>query len=382
LGPLIASIAHAIVWEGRGGAVPTWFHPRACMVPGPDGPTALMTLQLISGSDVFGPVHWSVSNDLGTTWTDPTPIPGLGRRTIGEAHEEGVCDVVPDYHRPTNTVLAMGHNVYYRRGVLARPQGPRYPVYTVRDAEGNWSAPQKLAWDDPRATAIYTSGCSQRIMLPDGDVLVPLSFGPQGRTDRSVTSARCAFDGSRLAIGEVGSELRNPAGRGLLEPSLALLDGRYYMTLRAEDGRGYVSTSDDGLRWQPIRAWAWDDGTPLDMSTTQQHWMVHSDGLFLVYTRKAAENVNVFRWRAPVYAAAVDRRRLRLVRQTERIVLPLVGDGVDDPDHVARMGNFHVTPASPDESWVTAGETLPHDGWQGNMLLARVRWTVPNRLAR
>jgi hypothetical protein len=380
--PMIRSITQSIVWEGRkGGAIPTWFHPRACMVPEAGGFRALMTLQLISGSDVFGPVHWSTSSDLGQTWTDPQPIPGLGRRTIGEDYQEGGCDVVPDYHPQSGVVLAMGHNVYYRRGVLARPQGPRHPVYTVLDKKGRWSKPQKLVWDDPRGSAIYTSGCSQRIMLPDGDVLIPMSFGPKDRTDRAVASARCTFDGRTLAIRQVGGELRNPAGRGLLEPSLAFLDGRYYMTIRAEDGRGYVTSSDDGIHWTRQRPWVWDDGTPLDMSTTQQHWLVHSDGLFLVYTRKAHQNVKVFRWRAPLYVAAVDRENLRLLRDTERIVHPLVGDGVNDPNHVARMGNFHVTNASPDESWVTVGETLPHDGWHGNLLLARVRWSRPNRLA-
>jgi hypothetical protein len=339
-----------------------------------------MTLQLISGSDVFGPVHCSESDDLGTTWSHPKPIPGLGRRTIGEAHEEGVCDVVPDYHRATRTVLAMGHNVYYRRGVLARPQGPRYPVYVVRDASGRWSDPRKLDWDDLRGSAIYTSGCSQRIMMPDGNVLIPLSFGPQGRTDRAVSSAVCSFDGRTLSIDRVGNELRNPAGRGLLEPSLAVFSGQYFMTIRAEDGRGYVAVSDDGLSWQPARPWAWEDGQALAMSTTQQHWLVHSDGLFLVYTRRAEGNANVFRWRAPLFVAAVDAQKPCLVRSTEQVALPLIGDGVNDPKHVARMGNFHVTNASPNQSWVTVGETLPHDGWDGDTLLARIHWARPNRL--
>jgi len=379
--PLIARISRAILWEGRkGGANTTWFHPRACMMPRADGPEGLMTLQKISGSDVFGPVHWSSSTDGGRTWSDPLPIPGLGRRAIGPDRQEGTCDVVPDYHEPTNTVLAMGHNVYYQRGVLARPQGPRHPVYVVRDASGKWSAPRKLDWNDPRGTAIYTSGCSQRIMLPGGDVLLPMSFGPAGRRDRSVATARCKFDGHTLSIAEVGNELRNTAGRGLLEPSLAVLDGRYTMTLRAEDGRGYVTASFDGLQWDEPRAWAWDDGSPLGMSTTQQHWLTHGDELFLVYTRQAKENANVFRWRAPLYLAAVDRKTLRLRRDTEQVVFPLIGDGINQPDHVARMGNFHVTSATLTESWITVGETLPHDHWQGNLLLGRIHWGRPNAL--
>jgi methylglyoxal reductase len=140
-----------------------WFHPRACMIPGSDGPVALMAMQRISGSDYFWPVQWCESTDLGKTWSDPSPIPGLGRHdTDIPGLAEGVCDVSPDYHAATNTTLFMGHNVYYRGGHLARPQGPRWPVYTVRDADGNWSEAKKLVWDDPRGSQIYTSNCGQR----------------------------------------------------------------------------------------------------------------------------------------------------------------------------------------------------------------------------
>jgi hypothetical protein len=351
------------------------------MVPRPEGPLALMTLQSISGSDVFGPVHWTSSADLGRTWAEPKPIPGMGRRDLGDGWDVGVCDVVPEYHRPTRTVLAVGHNVYYRKGVLARPQRRRWPVYSVRSSDGRWSEPAPLRWEDPRASAIFTCGCSQRVVLDDGDVLVPLSFGTEERPDRSVTTARCSFDGRTLTIGRVGSVLENASGRGLLEPSLARLDGRFYLTIRAEDGRGYVSASNDGLNWDPPRPWCWDDGEPLAMSTTQQHWLPHSDGLFLVYTRKSEANARVMRWRSPLYLAEVDRKTLRLVRASERVVLPLVGDGIRDPDHVARMGNFHTVAATPEESWVTVGETLPANDWRGDTLLARIRWSRPNRLA-
>jgi len=115
------------------------------------------------------------------------------------------------------------------------------------------------------------------------------------------------------------------------------------------------------------------------MSTTQQRWLPHSDALYLVYTRKANENVNVFRWRAPLYLARVDTGRLCLIRSTERIVLPLIGDGVDDARHVARMGNFHTVAATTGESWVTVGECLPDDGWRGDVLMARIHWSRPNR---
>ena len=78
--PLIASISKETLWRNRDGKNHTWFHPRACMMPGPAGkPVALMTLQEIGGSDYFGQVHWSMSSDLGKTWSDPEPIAALGR---------------------------------------------------------------------------------------------------------------------------------------------------------------------------------------------------------------------------------------------------------------------------------------------------------------
>lgn len=351
------------------------------MIPRDGRVQALMTLQSISGSDVFGHVHETISDDLGKTWSEPQPIPGLGRRSLGDGWEEGVCDVVPEYHPPTKTVLAMGHNVYYKNNVLARPQRQRWPVYVVRQGAGAWSAPQRLEWDDPRATAIYTNNCGQRATLADGDVLLAFSFGTPERTHRSVAAVRCSFDGQKLVVRAVGNEMTNTAGRGLLEPSLTQFDGRFYLTIRAEDGRGYVSASDDGLKWRKPQPWSWDDGEPLTMSTTQQHWLPHSDALFLVYTRQAAENAKVFRWRAPLYLAEVDRKTLRLVRATEKVVLPLVGDGVADPENVARMGNFHTVAATPAESWVTVGETLPANQWRGDTLLARIRWSQANRLA-
>ena len=163
-------------------------------------------------------------------------------------------------------------------------------------------------------------------------------------------------------------------------PSLTAWKNRFYLTIRAEDERGYVSTSDDGLAWSPKQAWAWDDGEPLALSTTQQHWLPHSAALWLVYTRKDPSNVNVLRWRAPLWMAQVDPRTLRLLRATERVVLPLVGDGVKDPNRVAIMGNFHPLNVTPDESWVTVGEWQPKNGIRGDLLLARIRWTKPNGL--
>jgi hypothetical protein len=372
---LIVGIERDTIWRGRDSGT-VWFHPRGCLIPGKQ-PLLLMTLQPISGSDVFGPVHWTESNDLGHTWSDPKPIPGLGRTLHADGIEEGVCDVVPEYHVKTGTVLAMGHNVYYKDNRLTRPNEQRWPIYVVRSATGQWSEPRRLLWDHPEATAMYTSGCAQRISMPSGDILVPLSFGPLGREDRAVGTVLCTFNGKELKVKRSSNVLHLAVKRGLLEPSLAFHRGRYFMTIRAEDDRGYVAASRDGLAWEEKKPWCWDDGEPLELSTTQQRWLPHSDGLFLVYTRKTAENAKVMRWRTPLFIAEVDTRNLTLIRKTEKVVLPLAGDPVNDPAGVAHLGNFHTAAVSPWESIITVGEVIPKS-YRGDTLIARIRWARPN----
>lgn len=381
---LIASIRKSTLWTNRDGKSRTWFHPRACMMPDRDGnPVALMNLQQIAGSDYFGQVHWSMSDDLGKTWSHPQPIASLGRDPVPgrmDGLKAAVCDVTPQYHSKTGSVISLGHVVFYKGDHFARrEQLRRYPVYVTRSPNGNWSHRKILAWDDPRSGFIYSNNCGQRITLPNGDVQMSFTFGPKSE-GRMVAGVLTGFDGDELTIREVGAPLHNSKGRGLLEPSLTRFGNKFWMTIRAEDNRGYVSVSDDGLNWDEQTAWSWDDGTPLEMSTTQQHWLTHSEGLFLIYTRRDKSNENVIRWRAPLWVARVDPKKRCLIKSSELVVLPLVGDGVNDPDDVALMGNFHVTNASSAESWVTVGESMPRRGYKGNVLLARIRWSKPNRL--
>ena len=377
---LIAGI-EKVVLRREDAPGPTWFHPRACMIPGAAGQPAraFMTLQPIMGSDYFGHVHWTTSEDLGKTWAEYQPAPPLGWVKVPSGGSEGVCDVTPEFHAATGSVLAFGHNVFYKGEHFDPKQPPRWPIYAVWK-NGEWGQRQRLLWEDPRGAYIYSNNCGQRVSLPNGDVMMSFTFGVEGKP-RAVCGVRCSFDGATLTVRETGNALTNSKGRGLLEPSLTRYGGRYYLTIRAEDNRGYVAVSDDGLHYAPQQAWAWDDGEPLTMSTTQQHWLTHSDGLFLVYTRKDATNANVLRWRSPLFVAQVDTKTLRLLRRTERVVLPLVGDGVKEPDKVPLMGNFHVTNASPNESWVTVGSWRPKSKIRSDMLLGRIRWSVKNGLA-
>lgn len=367
---LIAKIEPEKIFSGSGDGT-TWFSTRACMVPSDAGPIGLMMLAEINGSDYFGPVHVTETRDLGRTWSVPTPVPGLGRKKLDDGTELGSCDYVPEYHAASQQVLAMGHSVYYKGGRFYRDQPPRTPTYLVRDPRGQWSTPRVLEWDDPRGALIYTPNCAQRATLDDGEILMPCSFGAD-RNGRSVAVFRLRLEGDVLSIRAIGNELKSKTGRGFLEPSIAKHGGTYFLTLRAEDGHGHVTTSRDGLEFAPPKAWAWDNGDPIAMSTTQQRWLPHARGLFLVYTRKDASNERVFRWRSPLYLAQVDLDKLCLIRSTERIAIPMSASG-ETPDAVEQLGNFHTTAASASESWITVGAFLPKT-FRGDTWLARVTW--------
>jgi hypothetical protein len=99
------------------------------------------------------------------------------------------------------------------------------------------------------------------------------------------------------------------------------LDGRYYLTLR-NDVRGYVSVSDDGLHFAEPKPWTFDDGAELGSYNTQQHWLAHRDGLFLVYTRRGANNDHIVRHRAPLFMARVDPKSFKSFERAKKSSCP------------------------------------------------------------
>ena len=229
----------------------------------------------------------------------------------------------------------------------------------------------------PDTEKFYNSGagCTQRLNRPDGTILLPVSFNPSGKNSL-VTVLRCSFDGKTLRYIEHGSELSiNDGTRGLGEPSLTFFKGEYFLTIR-NDKLGFVAKSRDGLNFSPIKPWTFDDRSDLGNYNTQQHWVTHSDGLFLVYTRRGANNDHVFRHRAPLFMAQIDPVYLHVIRDTERILVPERG---------ARLGNFGVTDISSNETWVTVAEWMQPKGVEkygsdGTIFIARIHWDRKNRL--
>lgn len=361
-----------------------WVHPRAGIVPNlghGSFPRVVMTMNTLDleGSDVFKGMFGLYSDDMGEHWTNVEKIDNLAPRFEvfdGEERPIAASDFWPKYHKKTKSLLGIGHTVVYTKDWKVTMPRPRHTSYSIYNSnKGGWSKWSKL--DMPNVEKFFNSGagCAQRFDLPDGDILLPVSLYPKGRNSH-ITVLKCSFDGNTLAYKDQGNQLGiDNSTRGLHEASITYFDGRYYMTIR-NDKLGFVSTSMDGMNFTPIQPWKFDDGSELGSYNTQQHWVTHSDGLFLVYTRRGANNDHVFRHRAPLFMARVDPEKLCVLRETERVLVPEKG---------ARLGNFGVVDVSPDETWVTVSEWMQPEGVEkygsdGSVWIARIHWDRKNHL--
>ncbi len=351
-----------------------WFHPRAGVIPG-SPPTVVLTLQrwLTAKSDFFLPINSISSRDLGRTWSEAVEQETLARRTEAGGVTVGVCDFTPKWHAASKQLLGTGHTVRYLNDKLI-PVRPRETAWSVYDPAAETWTPWR-ALEMPQGDKFWNAGagCAQRIDLKNGHVLLPIYFKAKTAPTMATTVVRCAFDGRTLSYLEHGSELSVQFGRGLYEPSLARFEERFYLTMR-NDRAAYVTSGGDGLRFDPPQLWRWDDGADLGSYNTQAHWVTHRSGLFLAYTRRNAGNDNVVRHRAPLFLAQVDPRRLVILRETERELVPNRG---------AQLGNFGVADVSERETWVTTSEgmgqkTAAKLGANGRVYAARLTWDEPN----
>ncbi len=369
-------------WDGT----TFWAQARPTVVPaGPNRPPrGIITLQkaTATGCDVFHAVHHMESDDHGATWTDPIYHAGLDRRVDEEGRDVAMNDATPGWHAATSTLFLLGHNARYRNESLAHPY-PRNVTYSTWDAGANTFTPWRTVDLPEMDEAFWNAGAgsAQWVECGNGELLVPIYFKAKGFTSQTpnrATVLRCAFDGETIRFLEHGDLLELDVPRGFCEPSLVRYGDHYYLTLR-NDEQGYVARSADGLHFEAPVPWRFDTGEPLGNYNTQQHWIAHSDGLFLVYTRRAENNGHVFRHRAPLYLAQVDPETLCVLRETEAAVVPERG---------ARLGNFGVVNASPTESWIVVAEWLhrgAQDVWgprgaDNALWLARIHWGRPNRL--
>ncbi|MFA6567196.1 MAG: sialidase family protein [Victivallales bacterium] len=327
------------LWAGK-----NYFQPAICRSG--DG-ILFMTLQELFAADTFGSPSCSFSTDDGLTWSEPEVIDAFRTTRFDDGKEETIADVRPYFHPKSGMIIVIGCNTWHHRGddgLLRHGEGKgikkekQYPVYAVRDAGGKWSERKLLAHSFFTDCSDCRTANFQLVIEPGGDLLIPVYFNLPGKNIYSVCVVRCSFDGGVLAIKKISDVLSLEIGRGLIEPSLCCFQGKYHLTIRAEDGHGYHSTSSDGLSWGGLTPWSWDNGQALVTSSTQQHWLVAGSHLYLFYVRKDKTNENVVRWRTPLFMSEVDPIRGCLIKDSEEIVFPLLK--IDAKPN--SMGNFHV----------------------------------------
>jgi hypothetical protein len=330
-----------------------WWQARTAYIPSRE-PVWITTMSETGRktSHDFHDIFQSVSNDRGKTWSQPQLVPSLQRRNEKNGYQIAPGDLWPTWHAATATILATGKTFNFRDGKTEDYLRERV-AYAAKKLNTSWGPlrflelPQRDHAGYPMIAA--NAGCTQRYDLPNGDILLPIRYvrDPKNRNYTS-TIALCSFDGTHLKYRQHGSEVNIPQGRGLYEPSLTEFDGNYYLTLRA-DHTAFVTSSTDGLHFDEIQEWKFDDGEPLGSYNTQQHWVTIGGGLFLVYTRRGANNDHIMRHRAPLFIGQVNPNSLRVMRETERVLIK---------ENQATLGNSGVCRISDNESWITCGEGL------------------------
>ncbi len=349
---------------------------RGALIAGNPG-SVIVTAQELDPNVTHGflDLYSLETTDGGNTWTKPKVIESLRRKRMPGGYELVMGDVYPVWHKKTNKVLATGKTFGFVNGKENR----RYEQvsYTVYDPlSGKWGPLQLVklpkADHEGRPFIEANAGCNQPYDLPDGDILLPIRYRKDS-TQRFYTTivARCRFDGKTLKYIEHGTEFSIDRDRGLYEPSVIGFKGKYYLTMRA-DHSAFVAASDDGLHYGKLMEWTFDDGQVLGSYNTQQHWIAQHDALYLVYTRRGANNDHIPRHRAPLFIAQVDPERLCVIRESEQILIP---------ENNADLGaGFGIADISANETWVFAAETPVDRTKPSRIRLAKLQWIKPNRL--
>lgn len=323
------------------------------------------------GAHGYHDVYLASSTDRGQTWTKPEVLPTLRRAKQPDGYEVVAGDLCPMGHAATGKVLITGKTFNFENGTKENILREKVS-YAVLDPKTSTCGPLRTVAMPERdhqgqPMLAPNAGCHQRVDLPNGEILLPVRY-QQIAEKRIYTTivARCRFDGETLTYIEHGTEHSIPTKRGLYEPSVTKFNEEYFVTMRADDG-AYVAKSQDGLHYTPHQPWTNDDGTSLGSYHTQQHWATIGGKLYLIYTRKGADNDHIFRHRAPLFIAQVDPEKLHVLKATEQILIP---------ENHAGLGNSGVCRIDDTETWITVPEEQisqgKRQGENNTVILAKI----------
>ncbi|MBO4219917.1 MAG: exo-alpha-sialidase [Clostridia bacterium] len=339
----------------------------------PDGRIHISySMLLLHGSDVFTDRFVISSSDGGKTFSGPLPFQGMP-----QTFEKGIRSIYSlnvFYHNKTNSNFAIGRVTRYADDsgpVLSGRNCMRALTGTFDPAGMRFTSCEIMI--PPGTEELDNLTFMEPLEEEDGTVLIPAYARPGGRRQHEVIVFRFSVENGRLRFLERSRSICRPdLSRGLCEPRLAKLYGKYYLTIRSDES-SWLAFSDNGMEFSEPEEWHFEDGEILGSRNTQQAWLTRPDGLFLVYTRETPHNRHIFRNRAPLFIARFDEERNRVIRDSEEIAVPEMG---------ARLGNFTVTGMKPDEAWICVCEwmqTTPPDCSDSSVC---VRYGANNRLWR
>ncbi len=344
--------------------IPHFTFERTKLIPGFDGkeckiyPRLVETeygmflsysMLLLSGSDVFNDTFFIKSVDGGKTFGEAEKLSRIETTSNGiRKIFTGNTEYYSNYHKKW---FVFGNELSYENDehpILVGGVAINEAGYVLRDTQSGQYVgdvhPLPLPFE-------YLSAAphAQVVEYENGDFLLSYYVRPKGEIKPMVLAVRYRYENGALSIVKMGSFLDFPASaRGLVEPSIAKLGERYYLTLRTDE-QGLLSVSENGFDYSTPTPWKWDDGSILENYNTMQRWIRHKDQLYLAYTRRGAHNDHVFRHRAPIFMARFDEEKMCLVRDSEVILVPELG---------ARLGNFTVTERACGEIWLVTAEWM------------------------
>ncbi len=343
-----------------------WFSPLMCVVPNKETKSSDVFLHITQQvANDLGPMHILRTSNHGKSWSLPAESLGLEKIAYDDDSFESPT-LAPFYHRRTDTLLGYGNTVFSRdKNLDAGIKGEalaydrlaeRKNIFAVFDEDkGDWRNWREMLVaknvTESGIIDILVQPCNQCVELADGTILLPAVVKHKEIKFNRATSLICKFDGKDFVISGIGGLIGIDKQGGLHEPSIIEFNRCFFMTIRSdcEDFRMYCSSSKDGINWDVIDVWRWDDGTEIETENTQQHWLKWNDELYLIYTRVNEMSNGVFRSRAPLFIAKVDTDNLSLIKKTEKVVFPAKD---------ARMGNFSVANVSDNEAWIMTGEWI------------------------
>jgi len=326
---------------------------------------------LLTGSDVFYGTSVISSDDGGVTFG-----PEQAMDPIPDTFENGIrttYSLLPYFHEKTQKTYCIGRATRYADDKIpVLFQKDMMPAMTgsLDEKEMRFSSCERLTVP---GLEDYDFVCfMQPLEEEDGTILVPAYVRKCTSPKHQVVVVRFQVVDGKLLFVEKGDIIeRDDLERGLCEPRIARLGNKYYLTIRSNE-IGFLAVSEDGLNYSRPAEWHWNDGELLTSRNTQQAWVSHPNGLFLVYTRETEYNKHVFRRRAPLFMARFDEDTNTLVKGTEIIAVPEMG---------ARLGNFTAIPVSNKETWICVSEWMQEDpvvcesyGARNRLWRIKIKW--------